>query len=254
MMKHKWIFLGLILLLMMSSKPIFAQISDLPNIDGKIGSNEWQKGQKINIRMNSGVDVSLTHLYSDTDMYFLVKIPHSAPGDVINLNPEENHDFFGIEFDNNNDAAIMGTSNSPDDMVLVDYIVKGSVDLYSKDFHVFQDVDNGGKENSVGKSSVLNGTIIYEIKKSLNVDDPKGYDIKLKQGETYQIMLAFWDDKPSHSPTAYVNVEVGGNQFIELKVGDFVHPIIKEIIAGTFIGLSAIIFILLEYLRRSRNP
>lgn len=247
------LLLPLILLGMftISFVPVTVQSSNLPKIDGIVSPGEWSQGTETNIRMISGIDISYTTLYSSTDMYFLAKVPQNKPDDVINTNVTSGkHDFFGIEFDNNGDSVIMGSRSSPDDMVLVDYTQQGAIDLYSYSYKVYPDTSNNGVENTKGASSGVNGTIIYEIMKPLDSGDKAGYDVALKPGDTYSVMIAFWDNQFSHSAAAYTNVEVGGHPFITFTVGETAQPLQKEIIASIFFGLSVIAYFGVELFRK----
>jgi hypothetical protein len=125
----------------------FTHAQGNPIIDGLISSGEWDQSEKFNFRMTNGVDITLKIIYTETDIYFLATFPHNSPGDVIVREPWINneavqHDYFGIEFDNNKDGVIMGTSDNPDDMILIDYKQSGAVDMFSWNNHVYPDESN----------------------------------------------------------------------------------------------------------------
>lgn len=226
--------------------------SGTPNIDGIIDSDEWVNGESRKVRMTFGRNIILTTLFTETDMYFLAEIPHDSADDVINRNPKDGdrnikHDYFGIEFDLNQDDAIMGTPRSPDDMYLIDYSVPDGVDMFSHSNLVFEDELYDGKNNGAGKSGQSNGYLIYEIRKPLSSLDSKGYDVSLKLRDKFYIMLAFWDDRNIHSAAGSVNIQIGNTVFMEMIVGDPIIEIQKEIIAfGSIILSIALIFFLYQ--------
>lgn len=236
--------------------PVSMSSGQVPlKMDGIISDGEWDDSYSKTIRMNHGEDVVLKTQYTETDVYFLVTFPHDAPGDVINRDPETGrHDYFGIEFDINDDATIMGTPQSPDDMVLIDYDQPGAVDMYSHTFTVFEDEKSGGTDDVEGTSNDINGTLIYEFRKSLRSRDTKGYDISLKTGDKFYIMPAIWDDKPTHQTTSAVNLEIGNRLFVEMTVGEPADNKNQEILIGGVIILSSGIFVLLIYLKSRYTP
>ncbi len=219
-------------------------------MDAVISDGEWDDSYSKTIRMNHGEDIELKTQYTETDVYFLVTFSHKAPGDVINRDPTSGkHDYFGIEFDRNNDATIMGIATSPDDMVLIDYIEPGAVDMFSHTFTVFEDAKNGGSNDVEGMSNNVTGTLIYEFRKSLKSSDTEGYDISLKTGDTFYIMPAIWDDKPIHETTSRVNLEIANRLFIEMTVGEPADKTNQEIFVFGVIILSSGAFVLLIYLK-----
>ncbi|RMG42222.1 MAG: hypothetical protein D6732_01425 [Methanobacteriota archaeon] len=216
-MKKVFLFLFVINLMLLQGS---TQASALPNLDGKVENGEWADSETIDIQLTNGVTMKLSIIYTKERAYFLAEIPHNGPGDEIQLDPSQPHDYFGIEFDRNGDNAIHGSLASPDDMVLVNYFEKKAVDFYTHTFKVYEDTENGGRDDAEGTIGAQNGTIIVEFSKPLDSGDTNGYDINLKEGDTYQVMVAFWDDQPPHSADVFINRDIGGKIFFELKVGE----------------------------------
>ncbi len=194
-------------------------MSALPTLDGKVQPGEWEGSETIDILLTNGVTMQLSIIYTQERAYFLAEIPHNGPGDVIKLDPSQPHDYFGIEFDRNGDNSIHGSLASPDDMILVNYFEPKAVDFYTHTFKVYEDTENNGVDDVEGTIGASNGTIIAEFSKPLDSGDTNGYDISLKEGDTYQVMVAFWDDQPPHSADVFINRDIGGKIFFELKVG-----------------------------------
>ncbi|MCE7737646.1 MAG: hypothetical protein GPJ54_22335 [Candidatus Heimdallarchaeota archaeon] len=223
----------------------------LPILDGIISEGEWDGSFEKIIRMNNGIDITLKAIYTETDVYYLVTFPHNSPGDEIERDPAAGrHDYFGIEFDNNKDGTIMGTTDSPDDMVLIDYDVPGAVDMFSHSFLVFKDLNNEGENNVEGKSNEDDGTLIYEFRKSLNTIDVNGYDIILKEGDSYFIMPAIWDNKNIHSAAGAINKQIGNSIFLELTVGEPASLLIEEFISVIAIVLASGVVLALFFIKK----
>ncbi|OLS25243.1 MAG: hypothetical protein HeimC2_19190 [Candidatus Heimdallarchaeota archaeon LC_2] len=219
-------------------------------MDGNITNGEWDESYSQTIRMSIGIDISLKTQYTETDAYFLVTFSKNSPGDEINRDPSTgSHDYFGIEFDNNNDGAIMGTEGSPDDMILIDYDRVGALDMYSHSYHVFIDENNQGTNNVEGQSNDVDGFLIYEFRKSLNSTDSKGFDISLKEGDKYYIMPAIWDDEFLGETTTTINTQIGNTIFIEMIVGEPAETFTQNIFIGFAIAISLGVFGLLIYLK-----
>jgi hypothetical protein len=179
--------------------------------------------------------LTLTAYYSDTHMFFLAEIPHNGPDDVIQFNLTEEHDYFGIEFDVNDDGVVMGTIDNPDDMVIVDYIEKGGVDMYSTGIRagsVTDDVINGGVDDALGASGSEAGVLIWEIMKPLDSGDTGGHDVSLKQGDTFNLMPAFWDSKHPHSAAESIPKLQENTHFIKMRVGGPGDSSSQELIGG----------------------
>lgn len=232
-MKRVFLFLLLANLLLLSGgKPALA----LPTLDGKVENGEWEGSTTIDIQLTNGITMKLSTLYAEDMVYFLAEIPHNGPNDEIQLDPTKDHDYFGIEFDRNGDNSIHGSLTSPDDMVLVNYFEQKAVDFYTHTFKVYEDTENGGVDDVKGTIGAANGTIIAEFSKPLNSGDENGYDIALKGGETYQVMVAFWDNQPPHSADVFINRDIGGKIFFELTVGDLESEENPLELAGIVIG------------------
>ncbi len=222
-----------------------------PTLDGIISDDEWDSSFDKTIRMNNGIDISLKAIYTESDVYYLVTFPHNSPGDEIERDPAAGkHDYFGIEFDNNQDGTIMGTIDSPDDMVLIDYDVPGAIDMFSHSFQVFKDVNNDGKNNVEGKSNDIDGILIYEFRKSLSTVDLNGYDISLQEGDTYFIMPAIWDNKNIHSAAGAINKQIGNSIFIELTVGEPASLLIEEVVSVILIILASGVVVALFIIKK----
>ena len=220
----------------------------LPKMDGIISDGEWDGSHDKTVRMTNGIDISVKAIYTDTDVYYLITFPHNSPGDIIQRNPTDginiiNHDYFGLEFDNNNDGAIMGTSDNPDDLILIDYDMPGAIDMFSHSFHVYRDVNFDGENNADGASNDENGMLIYEFRKSLNPQDINGYDVSLKEGDSYYVMFAIWDDKKIRTDASYINIKIGASQFVEMIVGDTALRMTKELIAVMSLFVAGIVLI-----------
>jgi hypothetical protein len=246
-------FLILIILINLHFSPVQAN-ETTPTIDGIVSEGEWDGGFIKDIEMTNGVILTLTASYSDTHMYFLAEIPHNAPGDVIEFNLTERHDYFGIEFDVNNDGVVMGTPSNRDDMVLVDYIKKGGVDMYSIGAvagGVLEDTQNGGLDDASGASGSDSGVLIWEIMKPLDSGDTEGADVSLKHGDTFNIMPAFWDNKFPHSAAEFIPKLQENTQFIKMRVGGPEDSSSQELIGA--IALVVLIGVAVVYMKFGRG-
>jgi hypothetical protein len=250
-MRMRYFYLVFLLIIFTSSSGISAN----PLIDGNINNDEWSNGTQYYVPMTNGVLVNLTVMVSDIDIYMLIVMPHNSPGDKIQLLADNYtyHDYFGIEFDNNKDDAIMGTFNSPDDTIMIDYIEEGGIDMYMHSFEAFTDEGNGGTDDITGRSGSADGNLIFEIRRPLITNDESGYDISLKEGDKFLVMLAFWDDALPHSATTYVNERVGNNQFIELQVGSAINDPTREYIALGTLALAGLITFVVFYFDISKE-
>ena len=215
----------------------------LPTLDGKLDQGEWDGSESLNILLTNGVTMTLSTIYTAQAAYFLAIIPHNGPNDEIQLDPSVPHDYFGIEFDRNGDNAIHGSVESPDDMVLVNYFENKAVDFYTHSFKVYEDTENGGRDDVKGTIGQENGSIIVEFSKPLNSGDEKGYDISLKPNQKYQVMVAFWDNQPPHSADVFINRDIGGKIFFELQVGDVTNTgtAFEWVMAGISVIVSGIV-------------
>lgn len=231
------------------------RITANPSIDGEVKADEWSNGFQYHIPMTNGVVLNLTVIYTDIDIYMLIVMPHNSAGDKIQLLSDNYtyHDYFGIEFDNNKDDAIMGKLDSPDDTIIIDYIDEGGIDMYMHSYKAFTDVGNGGSDDVSGRSGSSDGNLIFEIKRPLVTNDEKGYDISLNKGDKYLIMLAFWDDALPHSATTYINERIGNKQFIELRVGSGLNDPIRDYITIGTLALAGLITFIVYYFDISKE-
>ncbi len=222
----------------------------LPIIDGAVDS-AWDAGFEYKVSMTNGAILNLTILYTSSDIYFLVVLPHNSADDEIIQDTTIKHDYFGIEFDRNGDNVIMGVESSPDDMMIIDYDKPGLIDMYMHSYKAFEDIDNQGVDNGEGQSGTNDGNLIYEFRKPLNSGDINGYDIELKDGDQFQIMLAFWDDKNPHTAAEFTNVYKDGSQFMKFTVGNAVNSntdgdLSSNVIAGIVVLISVVLTLLLS--------
>lgn len=155
--------------------------------------------------MNTGDLVNFSILYGVNEVYFLAIIDQSSEDQEIALDTTIEHDFFGIEFDNNKDNSIMGTQSSPDDTIIVNYLENNAEDMYMHSFQVFQDERNGGINNAKGMVGTKDNQLIFEISRPYITNDNNGYDAIITPGETYQFMVAFWDNQNPGSATIGFN-------------------------------------------------
>lgn len=227
-----WFFLVPILLVFSIST--IPSGSAIPVIDGQYSDTEWQAANSYDVELNDGRFIELFIAYSTTTMYFLALVPD----DDIQLDVNNPHDYFGIEFDNNNDEAIMGTEKSPDDTILVNYETSGAADMFMHSFSAFYDTDFQGTENTEGSIGIDGSIIVFEFSKPLRSDDDAGNDISLSSGDEFQIMLAFWDNQPAHSANAIINKRIDNFQFLSLSVGVSLQNTSAEIIAFSTIAVS----------------
>ncbi|MCY3412396.1 MAG: hypothetical protein INQ03_12235 [Candidatus Heimdallarchaeota archaeon] len=228
------VFILLIILVLSSIQIPLMVTAALPDIDGKLDPI-WDEAKQYDIEMTNGQILDLRIIYTETDIYFLAILDHSSSEDEIIRNTEGRHDYFGIEFDLNNDGVIMGTPDSPDDMIIIDYERPGLSDMYSHSYTAYDDNSTGGENNGDGASGELNGKLIWEFRKPLNSGDTAGYDISLQEGDEYYIMLAFWDDKYPHNSATYTNTFKDNNQFIRFFVGDLDPALIPEFAVSIFV-------------------
>lgn len=221
-------------------------------MDGTISDDEWNGSHEKIVRMTNGIDISVRTIYTMSDAYYLITFPHDSPGDVIQRIPTNgdsiiDHDYFGIEFDNNDDGAIMGTPDSPDDLILIDYDMPGAIDMFSSSFRVYRDLNFEGENNVEGASNDKNGELIYEIRKTLDSHDTNGFDISLSEGDSYYVMFAIWDNKKIRIDASYINIKIGDSQFIEMVVGDTTSRLTRELIAVMSLFIVGIVVVVLMY-------
>ena len=120
--------------------------------------------------------------------------------------------------------------------------------MYSHTFRVYEDENNNGVDDAEGASGSEGNKLIWEMKKPLDSGDKDGNDISLQSGDTYKIMIAFWDDKPPHSSATYTNKMEGNTQFIIMTVGSPIDRTFGEIIGTTVLLASlAIAVVLIKY-------
>lgn len=210
--------------------------NSIPIIDAKI-DEVWSTADHYQIDMQNQVTVDFRILTGTSRIYFLAIIPHDGPNDVINLDTTQPHDYFGIEFDRNGDKVIHGTDDSPDDMVLVNYFQSGSQDFLTKSFNVINDTAVGGTEDTEGAQSSDGSNLIFEFSVKMASGDSLGADISVQPSETISIMLAFWDDRPTHDANVIVNKAIAGSVFLDFKLSP---NSIENLLAG---GLSIVAII-----------
>jgi len=210
-------------------------------MDGKITSNEWAGAEFHRIEMTGGIELNFSIIYTTTMVYYLAVIDHSREVDTIQLNPTGPHDYFGLEFDNNNDEAIMGTARSPDDTIIVNYEENTAADMFMHSYKAFYDINNGGIDNTQGRAGSDGKRLIFEFSKPLQSTDSAGHDFNLVNGQKYQIMLAFWDNAPTGTASAFINTRVDNNQFLTLTVGATQSNTSGEIIATLMILISLLL-------------
>lgn len=232
--------------------------TSLPIIDGNISPGEWNGAYNLKLEMSDGEMMSLAFILSPYQIFILASLEHNGPGDVITLHPEnyetDRHDYFGIEFDNNDDGVPMGTNENPDDLIMVDYLVEGARDMFSHSFTVFDDVESGGSNNVEGHSSQMNGIIFWEVSKKLNSEDDAGHDLKISRNNTFHIMVAFWNDQKVHSSAAEINKSPSPDIFIPIRIDDIKYDLISEIITISVFVLSfPIAYFVYLRSRKSRN-
>ena len=191
-----------------------------PKIDGYPNDEFWKMSTMYNIEMQNQIFITIQLRFMSEILYLLAEIPHNGQYDMINLNPEKNHDYFGIEFDNNGDGVFHGTTKSPDDMVLINYFHSGAQDLFTRNFKVFNDTQVNGKENAEGGVTSANGTIFFELSKELNSQDNFGADINIKRGDIFWMSFAFWDDRPVHDALVFTNKQESGKLFLKFTYTD----------------------------------
>ena len=214
-------------LLLLIPHPVVA----LPEMDGKVQPGEWDGAEFYRIELNTGIVVNMSILYTLETAYYLAMIDHSSDVNEINLDPSKPHDYFGIEFDNNGDNAIMGTSRSPDDTILVNYYKNDAQDMFMHSFKAYFDENHQGRDDTSGRAGSDGKNLIFEIAKPLKTNDNFGHDFNLEIGSSYQIMIAFWDDQPPHSANAGFNKRVDNNQFLTLIVDSHIDTLRYEIFA-----------------------
>ena len=246
-------YLSLVLLLIIFTNS--GRISAIPSIDGDIKTNEWSDGFLYHIPMTNGAVLNLTIIYTESDIYMLIVMPHNSPGDKIQLLADNYtyHDYLGVEFDNNKDDAIMGTYASPDDTIIVDYEVEGGTDMYMHSFRAFTDEESHGTNDVTGNSGSFDGNLVFEIKKPLITNDANGHDISLEKGDKFLIMFAFWDDALAHAATTYINQRIGNNQFIEFRVGYVSSDTTRDYITIGVFALAGIITFIVYYFDISKE-
>lgn len=233
---QKIFFSSIFFLLVLSQIPV-SQAQTIPIIDGIVGE-EWDDAAKFSIEMTNGKVVDLRFFYTDSDMYILVVIDHSSAENTINLNTSDIHDYFGIEFDLNGDGVIMGTSRSPDDLIIIDYDGPGYKDMFMKNFKAYEDVKNEGSNDGEGASGTDGKNLIWEFRKPLDSGDTKGYDISLKKGDKFQVMLAFWDDKYPNTAAGYTNKFNNNQQFLTFIVGELNQSLFPNLLGVIVVGMA----------------
>ena len=246
-MKLKLIFL----IILVTVNPLLTQkvYAQAPVIDGDPSDDIWNMAQLHKIKFSNGVFFNFSFIIVDPEIYFLIGIPHNGANDEINLDPAFNHDYFGIEFDRNNDNVIHGVSESPDDMVLVNYFQKGAQDFFTHNFKVFNDTSEGGQEDARGAANSMNGIIYFEIAKKTDSGDAQGNDIKLKNKNTFSALLSFWDDRPVKDTKIIINQAQNGRIFLQFTLDD--DLIFASIVL--FSGLFVTLIVILKFYRVNKN-
>jgi hypothetical protein len=214
----------------------------MPVIDGSLESNEWPALTPIKtlseVIINFGVRVNTTHVF------FAAQYDDSTPK-KFTANPLEERDYFAIGFDLNGDQAYMGTTVSPDDVIIIGMEGNFSEDMFMRGIRadsVQRDITFGGTNNTFGVFTLRGTTFTYEMMKLLQSYDTKGFDINLAYGSRINIMIAYWNNLPVlHEISSYSN-------FFELRLLDPTDPnytpkiSFGDIIVGIGVVVISIIF------------
>lgn len=222
----------------------------LPTIDGHWSPNEWPSATISTYNFNDhkivqfGYRINATHIfmtarYQDMDpSFYNVSCVDSLGFNISTLCS----DSFAVGFDLNGDQSNMGSKVSPDDAIFVGMTGNSSLDVFMKGINggITYDTDNGGTDDTYGRLSYSSDQYFtFEMIKKLDSGDTKGHDIALHEGDTINIMLAYWNDLPPRQEIS------GYSKWIKLKIQDplsvtidifpFFFPII--IALTVFLGL-----------------
>ena len=77
-----------------------------------------------------------------------------------------------------------------------------------------------------------------EFRKPLNSGDSSGYDISLKKGDTFHIMLALWDDKYPNTAAGYTNTFNNNQLFMTFIVGELKQSVLPNLLGIVVIGIA----------------
>lgn len=252
--------------------------SDLPpEIDGNITSSEWQNSLLFNITL-VGEDAAIRVTTNQTHMFIGFNYTTTDFSPVNNTVPAFNntianytlgynnqtHDWFAFVFDNNLDMAfdevsnVIGTSSSPDDVVVVDqyngsyydgYAAGESEVLFRPDSSILYNgtvdpEDTAGINNETislgingtllegneGSSDVFLGsmnttdgettTLSYELIKPLSSGDNLGYDFNIETTRMLQFKLLYFDNAQANSSMTSGVTTFDHTEWFSLRVNE----------------------------------
>lgn len=154
----------------------------VPTIDGKLSMGEWNDTFLYEEPVTHST-VAFKH--DEQNLYILAMIRTTSPSTA---------DYFGIEFDNNGDAAHMGRATDPDDAIFASsrFSPDNVTDAFLTGFAFPSfDIDVGGTDDASGTMAFANGTYTVEIRRPLSTGDSKGYDAQLSLNSTLGIGFVF---------------------------------------------------------------
>jgi hypothetical protein len=182
------------------------------SIDGIQGTSEWAD-TRIYIEPISGVEVAFKH--NGTGLFVQFRWREDSPRDSI---------YVAIEFDNNGDQAHMGSSASPDDMIMVSASFDGFVKegfSTGTQLALFNE-EIGGATYAVAALRYSDGRYVVEFYRPFTTNNTVGYDVQLRVGLTLGVGFAVGDfsargshratDMMSYSLNLVEGVYAGGEE------------------------------------------
>ncbi|MHA1198577.1 MAG: hypothetical protein ACTSQF_04410 [Candidatus Heimdallarchaeaceae archaeon] len=176
-----------------------------PVIDGDLESytGEWENATVQTQSIGTGGNIiSITTRVQSNSTHLFMGISYTTET-FEDYNPDTNHTWFAVAFDNNFDSRIGYSNDTIDDGVAVNFKQLGAQDVYFNGTTIYSMVadDNvTGVENSVAVldqylDDFNRHVVTIEIAKELNSMDEAGNDIELFEGETLRYLLILFQNK-----------------------------------------------------------
>ncbi|MHA2504695.1 MAG: hypothetical protein ACXAE3_17740, partial [Candidatus Kariarchaeaceae archaeon] len=233
---------------------ILPQTGDpVPVIDGNITSTEWNSSATFTTSLH-GDDTSIfvttntTHLFIGFNMSStnFVSVNDTVPvynSTIANYTEGYNnatHDWFALLIDSNLDKASsvngFGTTDSPDDAIVIDRYRSGGYDAFANDssdpFVPDTDItytgplndttllgNNGSDFTSVARN-VTDGQVIYEVIKPIDSADMNGYDYMLSDLGVLQFKLLRWTGSVANDTLTTGTGSAEESNWFSLRVED----------------------------------
>lgn len=184
-----------------------------PIIDGNITTQEWNASVQLNATLGGGhADVLLTT--TNDSLFFALNFTNPEFVIVNASNPiNQTHDFVALQIDNNLDKKDLGTSDSPDDIIIVDQYNGTAYDgrtTANSSLPIEADIAvNGTNEgNAVRLNQTVDGETIlsYEFSKPSSSTDSQGADYNLENTHILQFRFVYWFNSSANATFADATV------------------------------------------------